>query len=190
VFVIYAVLIGVAAGSLIGGRFERLGAMRLRWAWLALAGLAIQIVLFSGAVDDRLGGLGPVIYVGSTALVLLVVLANLRVPGLALVALGAASNLVAILANGGFMPADPSALATAGIQPDGAFSNSVVLENPAVRPLTDIFALPDAIPFANVFSVGDLLIGAGIAIAIAAGMRGTSPDRTRADVVHAGNSPD
>jgi hypothetical protein len=190
VFVIYAVVIGVAAGFLLGGRFERLGAMRLRWAWLALAGLAVQIVLFSGAVDDRLGGLGPAIYVGSTALVLFVVLANLRVPGLALVAVGAASNLVAILANGGFMPTDPGALAIAGIEPDGDFSNSVVVENPAVRPLTDIFALPDAVPFSNVFSVGDLLISAGIAIAIAAGMRGTSPDGPGPQPVRAGNSPD
>ncbi len=189
-FVTYAVVIGVAVGLLLGGRFERLGAMRLRWAWLALAGLAVQVVLFSGAVDDRLGGLGPAIYVASTALVLLVVLGNLRVPGLAVVAAGAASNLMAIVANGGFMPADPGALAIAGIEPDGEFSNSVVVDNPALRPLTDIFALPDAMPFANVFSIGDLLIGAGIAIAIVAGMRGTAPDPTGPHVVRAGNSPD
>ena len=189
-FVLYAVVIGVAAGYVLGGRLDALGALRLRWPWLAIAGLAFQVVLFSGAVDDRLGGLGPLLYVVSTALVLAVVLANVRVPGLALVAMGAISNMAAILANGGHMPADPGALALAGLEPTTGFSNSIVTDRPALRPLTDIFALPDAMPLANVFSIGDVLIAAGLAIAIAAGMHRTPPDRTRPHVVRAGNSPD
>jgi hypothetical protein len=40
-----------------------------------------------------------------------------------------------------------------------------------VRPLTDIFALPGWLPFANVFSIGDVLIGVGLVVVIAAGMR-------------------
>ena len=47
-----------------------------------------------------------------------------------------------------------------------------MMADPALRPLTDIFALPTWIPFANVFSVGDVLIGVGVAIVIAVGMRG------------------
>ena len=189
-FVIYAVVVGVAAGYLLGGRLDMLGTMRLRWPWLALCGLAFQVVLFSGALDGRIGGAGPVLYVLSTALVFAVVLVNLRVPGLALVAVGAASNLVAILANGGYMPADPAALAVAGLEPESGFSNSVATDQAVLRPLTDIFALPDAVPFANVFSIGDVLIGAGIAVAIAAGMHRTAPVRTGPHVVRAGNSPD
>ena len=34
-----------------------------------------------------------------------------------------------------------------------------------------MFALPRALPFANVFSVGDVLIGAGIAAVIVVAMR-------------------
>ena len=49
--------------------------------------------------------------------------------------------------------------------------NSVVLAEPALRPLTDIFALPAWLPMANVFSVGDVLIAVGIAWTIAAAMR-------------------
>ena len=51
------------------------------------------------------------------------------------------------------------------------FSNSVVVADPALRPLTDIFALPAWLPFANVFSIGDVLIGVGIAVVIALAMR-------------------
>jgi multisubunit Na+/H+ antiporter MnhE subunit len=42
---------------------------------------------------------------------------------------------------------------------------------PALAPLTDLFAMPAWLPWSNVFSIGDLLIGAGVAVAIAAAMR-------------------
>jgi hypothetical protein len=37
--------------------------------------------------------------------------------------------------------------------------------------LTDIFTLPPWVPFANVFSIGDVLIGLGVVVVIALGMR-------------------
>ncbi len=37
-------------------------------------------------------------------------------------------------------------------------------EAPALWILTDIFALPPPMPFANVFSIGDVLIAIGVAV--------------------------
>jgi hypothetical protein len=37
--------------------------------------------------------------------------------------------------------------------------------------LTDVFAMPAWLPFANVFSVGDILIAAGVATTIVLAMR-------------------
>ena len=54
-----------------------------------------------------------------------------------------------------------------------------MLAHPALQPLTDIFALPHPIPFANVFSVGDVLIGVGVVIVIVVAMR-RGPERTPA----------
>jgi hypothetical protein len=95
------------------------------------------------------------------------------------------------------MPADPAALALAGLDPTTGYSNSIVTNNAAFPALTDIFAIPDWLPFANVFSVGDVLIGAGIVVAVAAGMEGrSSPERAAGAVpdgpgpVPSGNSPD
>jgi hypothetical protein len=171
VFLLYAVAAGIVVGFLAGGRLERLDGLLLRWVPLALAGLVVQIVLFVRPIGDAVGALGPPIYVASTLAVLAFVVRNVRVAGLAVVALGAASNLVAIVANGGYMPASASALAAAGLDPSVGFSNSVVLTDPALAPLTDILALPAWLPLANVFSVGDLLIGVGVALAIAVSMR-------------------
>jgi hypothetical protein len=102
-------------------------------------------------------------------LVLAAVVRNVRVPGLALVAVGAAANLAAIVANGGYMPVSAEALGDH--VPSGGYSNSVTVPDPALPFLTDIFALPDWLPAGNVFSVGDVLIGLGIATAIVVQMR-------------------
>jgi len=174
VFILYAIPLGIVIGYLVGGRLERLGALRLRWAPLALIGLAIQVLLFTQPLGGLAGNAAPAIYVASTGLVLVAVLRNIAVPGVAVIAVGAGSNLAAIVANGGWMPADPAALASVGGLPDGP-SNSIVVGDPALRPLTDLFALPAALPFANVFSVGDVLIGIGIAATIALAMRAGPP---------------
>lgn len=173
-FMLSAIPLGILVGLALGGRIGHLSAFRFRWGWLAVAGLLVQVVLFSQTGDALAGNLGPAIYVASTAAVLVAVLRNIRLPGMALVALGAVANLAAITANGGFMPASAEALATAGLPP-GDHLNSVVVANPALQPLTDIYAIPASLPMANVFSVGDVLIGLGIAWTIAAAMRRRGP---------------
>jgi uncharacterized protein DUF5317 len=170
VFILSGVVLGLVAGFLLGGRLGGLATVRFRLGWLAIVALAIQVILFSALGDGLAADVRRVIYVGSTALVGIVVLANLRLTGVPLVALGAALNLAAILANGGSMPADPAALASLGMTAEGN-TNSVVLAAPALAPLTDVFAMPAWMPFSNVFSVGDVLIGIGVAVAIAAAMR-------------------
>jgi len=181
-FMLYALVIGIVVGRLLGGRIERIAALDFHWVPLALAGLAVQVALFSSPLTERVGSLGPPLYVASTVAVLVVVVRNIALPGLPLVALGAVSNLAAIVANGGFMPASPAALEALGRSAEAGFSNSVVLAEPALGPLTDVFALPAGLPLANVFSVGDVLIGLGVAVALVSAMRrpvqpGNSPDR-------------
>lgn len=169
--ILVAIPIGILVGYLVRGNLGNLSGFRFRWAWVAVGGLLIQVALFTPTGDAVAGSAGPAIYVLSTFAVFLAVLRNIRLPGMAIVALGSISNLAAILANGGFMPADAGALAAAGFTDAGSHTNSVVLEHPALQPLTDIFAVPAGIPMANVYSVGDVLIGVGIVIMIASLMR-------------------
>jgi hypothetical protein len=161
---IYAVIIGVVAGLASGGKLSALAEVRFRLWPVALAGLFFQVVLFAPPIADRVGVFGPSLYVLSTVLVLMALVVNLRQPGIALVIVGAMLNFVAIIANGGQMPASPEAIAaltgSAGITFEG-FSNSVPMLNPVLPFLGDIFVLPRPFPFANIFSIGDLLIGVG-----------------------------
>ena len=174
-FMLWAIPIGIVIGWILGGRLDALASFRFRWGWLAVAGLIVQVLLFTPTGDDLAGGSGPPLYVLSTLAVFVAVLRNIRLAGMPVVAAGALANLAAIIANGGFMPANAAALATAGLSGAGEHTNSIVLDNPALEPLTDIFAIPAWLPMANVFSVGDVLIGVGIVIVIAATMRPSRP---------------
>ena len=155
VFILYAVLIGVVLGFVLGGRLSGLATIDFRWPWLAIGGFAVQLVLFSDPIRERAGDLGAPLYVASTVAVLIAVIRNVRIPGMALVALGAASNLAAIVANGGYMPASEDAFEALGGGLNPGYTNSAIVAD----------------PIANVFSIGDVLIAVGVVIVIAAGMR-------------------
>jgi hypothetical protein len=169
-FVLYAIPIGILVGLALGGRLERLAELHLRWVPLILLGLAVQVAIYTDLGGRLVGSGGPSLYVVSTALVFVAVLRNVRVAGVAVIAVGAGCNLAAIVVNGGWMPADASALASVGGL-DSGYTNSIVVANPPLRLLTDLFALPAWLPFTNVFSVGDVLIGIGVAATVAFAMR-------------------
>jgi hypothetical protein len=177
VFILYAIPMGLVAGWLLGGRIDRVGNVRFRLAPLALAALVVQLVLFSPLAAGLPEDVGRSIYVVSTVLVAATVLANLRLTGVPVIVAGAICNLAAIVANGGAMPASATALAAigSGVRPQ---TNSVLADRPVLEPLTDIFATPAWLPLANVFSVGDVLIGVGVAVAIAAAMRNDRREET------------
>jgi hypothetical protein len=125
------------------------------------------------------GDLGPVLYVASTVAVVATLLRNIEQPWFPLIALGAGLNLLAIVANGGVMPADPAALAAAGLldRSGAAFSNTAAMPHAALAFLGDNLATPSWLPFANVLSIGDLLIGLGAAAWLATTMRRPLPLR-------------
>jgi hypothetical protein len=171
VFILYAVIAGLLLGVALGGRLMALGSITFRWYPLIVAGFLTQVVLFSDAVAERVGDAGPPLYVASTLLVGIAVMRNLRIPGMPLIVLGAVSNMAAILGNDGFMPATPEALVSLGKTGPTIYSNSAVVAQPALELLIDRFALPRWLPFANVFSVGDVLLGIGIVVLIVVTMQ-------------------
>ena len=172
---LYSIALGVLIGRLAGGRLRNLERVHFVWWKLALAGFAVQLVLFAGPVAERIGSLGAPIYVVSTLAVMAALLRNLRYPGLIVVAIGAALNLIPVLANGGAMPSAPEAwrvLTGVAALPVTHFSNSVLIGPETLFPfLGDIFVWPRPLPLANVFSVGDAIIAVGAIIFLIVAMR-------------------
>jgi hypothetical protein len=134
--------------------------LRLRWSWLIFAALGLQL-LVTTFLPDMGTGRSKAIHLLSYVCVMVFLGVNWRLPGVALILVGAILNLSAIVANDGVMPALPGALRSAGIVETHEFQNSAPVQHARLQPLGDVFAVPSSIPLANVFSVGDVIIDIG-----------------------------
>jgi hypothetical protein len=158
-------LVGFALAALsvlvAGGDLRKLSKLEFRGTPVLLAALLVQIVIISIVPEGR-EGLKEAVHIGSYLLVFGFLAANVRVPGVWLIAFGTLLNFVAISANHGVMPADSAALRTAGREArPGEFQNSREIAGARVEWLGDRYALPKSWPVSNVFSVGDVLIVLG-----------------------------
>ena len=179
-FLAPAVLIGLLAGLLLGGRLSRLAELRLRAQWLFFAAIGLQLIAYPPFVGVQPGdGVATVLQVVSYGCLVAVTLVNLRLTGMPIAGAGMLCNLAAILANGGHMPALPGAIREAGLTHHGVYNNSVAEASPRLSWLVDRWAAPDWVLFGNVFSVGDVMLAIGVAVlvcaAMGAGLRGRSP---------------
>jgi hypothetical protein len=158
---IAAALACVASVPLSGGRLGRLLDLQLRWGWAALSALALQIIITTLAPGGSTG-LHELLHIASYALAAACIIANRRIAGLPILALGAALNSLAIIANAGIMPASARAMRLAGLAPSDHFANSASVAHPRLLALGDVIPIPGPWPLGNVISIGDILIIAGL----------------------------
>ena len=161
--VLVAALVAIVTVPLSGGDLRRFGDIRLRRGWLIWLCLLVQLA--SGFAAGITPGAGALLHVISFAPAGFFVWSNRNLPGAAIMAAGGSSNLAAIATNGGVMPARPLAWERAGLPQftDADFANSMPTTDAPLWFLGDIFYIPDGVPFANVFSIGDVLLVAAVA---------------------------
>jgi hypothetical protein len=151
---------------LAGGSLRGLANLRLRALWLIWLALAVQVIALA-VVPEGSPSAHAAAHLGTYALGLAFLVANRRIPGMLVIGIGTVLNLAAILANGGQMPALPSALEAAGLEAEpGGFTNSVAAAGAPLWFLGDVFAVPWPWFLANVFSVGDVVIAVGMAYGV------------------------
>ena len=153
---------GLVVAPLLGGRLIELGSIRLRGVLVFYVAIVLQIAAFPISrlpwrTPDRVA---VPLWLVSYGLFALALVLNARLPGVPLIAAGLVCNVSAIVANGGHMPALPSALRAAGLH-FSVSRNSARLAHPHLAWLVDRWAAPHWVPWGNVFSVGDVLIMAG-----------------------------
>ena len=158
-------LLGLLGIALSGGQLARLGTLRLRGVWTVWLSIALQ-VLISSQGRHMPGTIAEALHLASYALSATFIWFNRSLPGARIVALGGALNLAAIITNGGTMPATQWAWRTSGLGAiaPGQFENSAVSDSSAVWFFGDVFAIPSGLPFANVFSLGDVVLVGGFVV--------------------------
>ena len=173
-----AVILGLMV-SAIRHRSEtasQIASIPLHAPWLALVALALQVPLLRAPfVPTQQVVAVKVLFLLSHLLLLLFVWLNRRLAGIQIVGLGVVCNLAVILLNGGFMPITPETLVrinpgsildqwTAGFHYGNSKDVILLAHDTSLWVLSDILVLPPPFPWPTAFSVGDLLIAAGIIV--------------------------
>jgi hypothetical protein len=162
----------VALVVALGGRLGNVSSVQIRGKAMIIGAFALQLLIVTIAPFAFSHAVASALHLASYGLAIAFLWANRQLPNLWVAALGGACNFAAIAANGGTMPASRTALAAAGIPiaRDG-FDNSAAVSHARLAFLGDIFSIPKALPLANVFSIGDVLLLIG-ATAMLAGICG------------------
>jgi hypothetical protein len=159
---VWPLLVGLVLAVALGGRLQRIGELRLRGLWLFYVALAFQFAAYPlrWMPWHTRDGIAKPLWLASYGVIALATVVNLRAPGVPVIIVGMLSNIAAIVTNGGHMPALPSALRGAGLH-FSVSNNSARMAHPHLAWLVDRWAAPSWVPWGNVFSVGDLVIGVG-----------------------------
>jgi hypothetical protein len=163
VYVLAAVVAGIAIGLASGGRLQGIGEADLRWLPLLYASAVLQIAAIP---LDGAPGLAAVLL--SFAGLVAFAAANFHHAGMGVVLVGVAMNFVVIAVNGG-MPVRPDAIVAAGIAErselrglDFTAKRHLERDDDKLLALADIIPVP-AGPLSQVLSFGDLVMSVGVA---------------------------
>jgi hypothetical protein len=166
------VLVALAAGGSLAGLSRPIA-----WWGLGLVSIALQLLLQRVPVSAApwLGDSGHWVWAAAVASILLVLLRNWRlqtsrihqIPW-AVAALGVGLNLLVILVNGGYMPVSLTALEQTGqaveIASRASFRRDTPIDVTTRLPeLADVYADPAWLPHPVVASIGDRVLGVGLA---------------------------
>lgn len=171
-FLCVSVIIAIIVALIRGGKWSNFKKFKFEMQWLVFIAIMLQVIIFN-SIWEKYQGLKIYtneIFIISMVILLIFFLANIKIRGIIAILSGTFSNTVAILANGGYMPADPALLKNILsneeiVQMEAGFSNYhsiLISEQTKLKYLCDIIYVPNI----NVYSIGDLLIVVGAFIIV------------------------
>lgn len=166
--VVASFIVALAVGYAAGGRLSRLGGLHVRWPFVAIVGLALQVAPVPGTTL-------PLVFLWiSFGLLFAFALVNIRVAGFAFILVGIVLNFTVIAVNHG-MPVTRHALVASGQQDtltllveDGGAKHHLANSNDHLLFLGDVTPIA---PIHQAVSLGDFFTYFGVMWLIVAGMR-------------------
>lgn len=167
------VLAVIIAARVRGGAVRHLAALPLRMPAIAVAGFALQATVYIAfRSSPQVQAVAPFLFVSSLVVLAAWCALNARLPGMLIVMVGLLLNTAAIVANGGYMPAWGDAARYAGHLGAARLASPeydrrwMTTDDPGTPLLFlgDVLALPDWLPMASVWSIGDVLMVVGVSV--------------------------
>lgn len=155
----------VGCVPLLGGSYRRLARLQLHGTWLVTTALIVQIGIIS-VFDVKSEAVARSLHILTYVMLGTCLWLNRSVRWLPVVAAGWLANFIAIVANAGVMPTSAAAARALGRQAGTGFENSVPTPNGRLVFLGDTIVTPQGLPLANILSIGDVLLIAGLAMVI------------------------
>jgi hypothetical protein len=172
-FIIYAIIIGILIGYIRGGNLKWITNKAMKYVWLIFCSIAIQLVIFSSLPFIKLSPdyIIAALHLVSYTLIIIFILFNIKIPGIAIVGFGSFLNFLVIFLNGGFMPSVSSDLIK-NFGKNTIDKNITTMSKHTYLPwLGDIFHLPAWLPLTNNFSIGDIIVALGVCIYFSLNMK-------------------
>jgi len=167
---IAALVLGIGAGYLAGGRIDNLSRLRFKWPWIVVGALVVRAAILLTPLR-HVDGVQFLYLAALTALVAWTLWQVEIVRGIWLIAVGSALNLVVIATNGARMPVAPE-LAGSLVHSGQVGQYTLLTAETNLNWLADWIALPGVgrwLPEA--YSPGDVVVALGIGVVIALAMR-------------------
>lgn len=171
-----ALALSFVVALLRGGRIANLASFSLRKVWLIIVPCCCLIGLYVAKSfgSELAGGIAHYFQLLVYACIIAALCFNLRVPGVPLVALGTALNLLVALVNGGDMPVSMAAVKAAGLTETAKLLESdQLVRHVQMSPHTRLNFLADVIPalwvpapLRCVMSVGDVIVSVGLFVVV------------------------
>jgi hypothetical protein len=168
--ILITLLVAITVGYLLGGRLSNISNLRIKWAPLAIVGLAMQMY-------NPPGKWPLAMLFGSFVLLSIFAVANRRIAGFSLILVGVALNFIVIGVNRG-MPVATQALEASGQMgtisgltndADSYVKHHLATSEDKVIFLGDVMGI--APPVSQAISLGDIFSYGGVAVVIVTAMR-------------------
>ena len=102
-----ALILAIVLGYIFKGRLRNLAELEFKGLFLFIAAFLIQFIIDIKMAHPLIQAYGRYFHVFSYLLLFYGLYVNRKIPGMAIIGVGIFLNFLAIVANGGYMPADP-----------------------------------------------------------------------------------
>ena len=176
------IILALLIGWIIGGKFSRLADLQIKHGWIIFFAVVIYAIGLRMAYLPFMSHhrwIFGALHLSSIAAYIFLMISNAKLPGTKLITIGLMLNAIAIMANGGFMPASSAALGKVyGHKYVMQTRNAPHFRSSIMDSETKLGALCDIIPLklptrvsSGVYSIGDMWMSAGIFLAVILIMR-------------------